>query len=196
MVLLRCGVRYYVYMKRFLLFFITILIIFGGLAWLYSATTRTGDEAFFDITIGTNDQEESPADIASRTVQLFYYNPAQDTDVTGNVMCSRDGLVAVSRPLASRTPIKDTITLLLRGELTDVERMAGITTEFPLEGVTLLSVALSDDGILRVALSDPYNRLTGGSCRTAILAGQIVATVEQFSEVREVVFVPDTLFQP
>lgn len=132
----------------------------------------------------------------TRTVQLFYYDPERDQDEAGNIMCSRDGLVAVHRSIASMTPIEDTVQLLLAGELTPTERAAGITTEYPLPGVSLSSVALSSDGVLRIALNDPENKLVGGSCRTAILAGQIIETVRQFPEVTSVEFLPEELFQP
>lgn len=138
-----------------------------------------------------------PADAgAPHTVQLFYYDPTKDTDETGNILCSRAGLVAVSRTITTITPIEDALRLLLAGELTDAERAAGITTEYPLPGVALSSVALGADGTLRIALDDPQHQLTGGSCRTAILAGQIQATAEQFAAVTSIEFVPDTLFQP
>lgn len=148
-----------------------------------------------EVESGEEQAEESQAP-GERTVSLFYYNPALDQDASGNVMCTPDGLVPVSRTIASATPIEDTIRLLLRGDLTAAERAQGITTEYPLQGVTLSSVALSEDGSLRIALNDPERRTGGGSCRAAVLWAQIRATALQFPGVEEVSFQPEDLFQP
>lgn len=138
---------------------------------------------------------ENPAP-GERTVRLFYYNPSLDQDASGNVMCTPKGLVPVTRTIASTTPIEETIRLLLTGNLSAAERAQGITTEYPLSGVSLSSVALSEDGELRVALNDPERRTGGGSCRAAVLWAQIRATALQFPEVQEVSFTPEDLFQP
>jgi spore germination protein GerM len=148
---------------------------------------------------GTNGNNEpiSEEPIAERTVNLFYYNPARDQDSTGNIMCTRAGLQAVERTITStRTPIQDTIRTLLRGELTAAERAAGITTEFPLAGVSLEAASLRD-GVLTLTMRDTQNRTSGGSCRAGILWYQIEATALQFDEVNSVRFAPeDELFQP
>lgn len=88
---------------------------------------------------------ENPAP-GERTIRLFYYNPSLDQDASGNVMCTTAGLVPVSRSIASATPIEETLRLLLTGNLSAEERAQGITTEYPLAGVSLSSVALGEDG--------------------------------------------------
>lgn len=129
-------------------------------------------------------------------VTLYYYEPAKDTDESGNILCSARGLVGVQREIpASETVIEDTIRLLLRGELTEGERTAGIMTEFPLEGVSLTSAVLQD-GTLTLTFADPLNKTGGGSCRVAILWAQIAATAQQFPLVQAVRFAPEELFQP
>jgi hypothetical protein len=45
-------------------------------------------------------------------------------------------------------------------------------------------------------MTDPEHKLSGGACRVAVLRAQIEATVKQFNGVRQVTFVPQTLFQP
>lgn len=40
------------------------------------------------------------------------------------------------------------------------------------------------------------NKTNGGSCRAGILWFQIEATAKQFSEVKQVRFLPEELFQP
>lgn len=137
-----------------------------------------------------------PSDTAMRSVELFFYNEFKDRDDTGNVMCSEAGLEAVERRIpVSMTPIQDTIKLLLKGELSSLERARGVGTEFPLAGLDLGSASLSD-GVLTLLFNDPNNQTSGGSCRTNILRLQIEATAKQFEEVSEVKFVPEDIFQP
>ena len=130
----------------------------------------------------------------SKTVKLYYYNPEQDKDESGNIQCSRDGLVAVEREIpVTKTPIQDTIKLLIAGQLTDTEKSQGITTEYPLEGFSLKGASLKD-GVLTLEFEDPNYKTGGGSCRVGILWFQIEATAKQFSEVQEVRFLPEELF--
>lgn len=132
----------------------------------------------------------------TRTVRLYYYNQDLDKDESGNISCSRAGLVPLEREITwSKTPIQDTIQLLLRGELTEAEEVSGITTEYPLEGLSLKGVSLND-GVLTLEFDDPSNRTGGGSCRVGILWFQIEATAKQFPEVEQVRFMPEELFQP
>ncbi|MDD5738990.1 MAG: Gmad2 immunoglobulin-like domain-containing protein [Candidatus Pacebacteria bacterium] len=136
------------------------------------------------------------ADIGKRPVQLFYYNPNLDKDISGNILCSEKGLVAIERQIPiTQTPIQDTIKLLLKGELTSQEKAQGITTEYPLKGFAL-QVASLNNGVLTLTFNDPNNQTVGGSCRVGILWFQIEATAKQFPEVSEVKFMPQELFQP
>lgn len=131
-----------------------------------------------------------------RTIKLYYYNPNLDRDESGNIACSRQGLVSVERKIpVSQTPIQDTIKLLLLGQLTQQERALGITTEYPLSRVSLKGASLKD-GILTLEFDDPNNKTGGGSCRVGILWFQIEATAKQFPEVQSVRFIPEELFQP
>lgn len=131
-----------------------------------------------------------------RPVKLYYYNPAKDKDESGNVMCSKQGLVEVERQmLVTKTPIQDVIKLLIQGQLKDQEKVEGIETEFPLEGVELKGASLKD-GVLTLEFLDPNNKTSGGSCRAGILWNQIEATAKQFSEVQSVKFIPEDIFQP
>lgn len=133
---------------------------------------------------------------AQRTVKLFYYNANNDKDQSGNVMCSRQGLVAVERQIPfTNTPVQDAVRLLLRGELTQTERARGITTEFPLQGVELKGAA-SNGSVLTLEFTDPNNKTSGGACRAGVLWAQIEATAKQFPEIKEVKFKPAELFQP
>jgi len=138
-------------------------------------------------------------EISYRKILLYYYNPEKDRDETGNTKCSRDGLVAIEREIPlSKTPIQDTINLLLKGKenLTEADIAQGITTEYPLDGFKLKSANLKPEGILILEFEDSLNKTVGGSCRVGILWFQIEATAKQFSEVKEVRFLPEEIFQP
>ncbi len=134
-------------------------------------------------------------------VLLYFYNSEKDTDITGSVLCSRQGLDPVERDLEIVTeleqhPIDETIRLLLDGQPTDAERAAGIMTEFPLPGLALINSELDTNDILTLFFMDPNNQTTGGSCRVSVLWYQIEATALQFPGVKEVRFSPEELFQP
>lgn len=132
----------------------------------------------------------------TRIIKLYYYNPTLDRDETDNVLCSRQGLVAVEREIpVTQSPAKDAINLLLKGELTDAERAQGITTEYPLTGFSLKNAVL-DDGVLTLTFDDLNNLTGGGACRVGILWFQIEATAKQFDTVTQVKFLPEELFQP
>lgn len=132
----------------------------------------------------------------TRTVKLYYYNPQLDKYDSGNILCSRQGLVAVERQIpATITPIQDAIKLLITGQLTNAEKAQGITTEYPLEGFSLKGASLNN-GVLTLEFQDPNNKSGGGSCRVGILWFQIEATAKQFPEVQSVRFLPEELFQP
>ena len=132
----------------------------------------------------------------TKTVKLYYYNYELDKDESGNIACSRNGLVLVEREISiTQTPIQDTIKLLLSGELTGEERAKGIDTEYPLEGLSLKG-ALLKDGVLTLEFDDFNNKTVGGSCRVGILWFQIEATAKQFPEVQQVRFLPEEIFQP
>ncbi len=131
-----------------------------------------------------------------QTVSLYYYNPELDKDESGNIMCSRQGLSQVQRKiLVTQTPIQDTIKLLLKGELTQEERLLGISTEYPLDGFSLEGASLKD-GVLTLQFNDPNNKTGGGACRVGILWFQIEGTAKQFAGIQQVHFLPEELFQP
>ncbi len=131
-----------------------------------------------------------------KTVILYYYNPELDKDESGNILCSRNGLVPVERKIpVTKTLIQDAIKLLLRGKLVEEEKVRGITTEYPLEGLSLKGASLKQ-GVLTLEFDDPNNKTVGGACRVGILWFQIEATAKQFPEVKEVRFFSEELFQP
>jgi len=147
-----------------------------------------------------DDQLKVPIVFASKAslqeVSLYYYDPEKDKDTSGNVQCSDKGLVPVKRDIPQGGDvIKNTIELLLQGIVTQSEKNSGITTEYPLQGLSLKTSDLND-GVLTLTFDDPNNKTVGGACRVGVLWAQINATAKQFPEVKEVKFSPDTLFQP
>jgi len=148
------------------------------------------------LLIINNRKEGMIITLPKTKVVLYYYNPEKDKDESGNIQCSRDGLVAIEREIpTTKTPIQDTIKLLITGQLTEEEKSQGITTEYPLEGFSFKGASLKDE-ILTLEFEDPNYKTGGGSCRVGILWFQIEATAKQFSEVQEVRFLPEELFQP
>jgi|GEM_PF-2768145 len=127
-------------------------------------------------------------------VSLYYYDPKLDTDESGNILCSEQGLVPVPRMMPGAMA-EAAIRALLEGKITDGEKARGITSEFPLAGLSLVKTDLVD-GVLTLTFSDPQNKTSGGSCRVSILWKQIEATAKQFPGVETVKFAPEELFQP
>jgi len=128
-------------------------------------------------------------------IKLFYYDPALDQG-PGGALCSAKGLTAVERVIPkTATPLKDSIQLLLRGEMSDEEHSRGITSEFPLPGVSLSNASIVN-GVATLTFSDPAHKTSGGSCRASILRAQVEATARQFSSVTSVRFMPADTFQP
>ena len=176
-----------------LIVIVILVIILAVVGVIYNQTRYSA--------IPTDTDKEPTAteeEIEQRTVQFYYYNRVRDLELSGgeNVGCSRDAVLPVERKIpVTVTPIQDTIRLLLRGELTLAERTDGFTTEFPGSGLILVGANL-ENGSLTLGFSDPNNFTTGGSCRVSLLWAQIEKTALQFTEVRQVRFIPEELFQP
>ncbi len=170
-----------------------IILLIAGVVAIVALVYYFGSERPSDqVSNGDNGQNRTEM----RTVNLYYYSPDRDTDASGNILCSQQGLVGLEREIPiTQTPIQDAVRLLLEGELTQAERAIGITTEYPLQGLELEGANLQN-GVLTLEFSDPLNRTSGGSCRAGILWYQIEATALQFPEVSSVRFSPEELFQP
>lgn len=134
--------------------------------------------------------------IEPKVVKLFFYNQEKDLDEEGNIQCSKEGLVAVEREVVGESFIEETIRLLIEGSLSTKETGQGIETEFPLEGLNILSANLMENGELILTFEDPQNKTSGGSCRVSILRAQIEETAKQFGEVKTISILPEELFQP
>ena len=167
-----------------ILILIILILLLGGLFFI---KREPADEAPRKDPLPTEDEDMS--------ILLYYYNPDLD-EGPGGVKCSRDGLVAVERTIPRTiTPLRASIDLLLKGELTAQEKADGLTTEFPLPGFSLETASIVDREAV-LSFNDPQNSSSGGSCRAGILRFQIEATAKQFPTVDSASFLPEELFQP
>ena len=193
--------------KTLLIVLILAVAVLGG-AWWYVGSMHVPDEEEIFCTAdamqcpngsyvgrtGPNCEFVCPEEAAEREVSLHYYNPALDQG-PGGAQCTSSGLVSVQRNLPGDATVAEVIELLLKGELSEEELAQGIETEFPLEGVELVS-AVQEGEALTLTFNDPQNRTSGGACRVSVLWLQIEATAKEFSGASEVLFVPEELFQP
>lgn len=148
-----------------------------------SGLAENADEVRVPVLFGSADK---------RSVKLFYYNRKADPDIS----CSSDAVQSVEREIdLTKSPIRDTMELLISGKITSAEKEAGFVTEFPIEGLSLKGVNLKE-GVLSVEFADTLNKTGGGSCKVNLLRAQIEKTAKQFEEVKEVRILPDEAFQP
>ncbi|MDD5569263.1 MAG: GerMN domain-containing protein [Candidatus Pacebacteria bacterium] len=138
-------------------------------------------------------QTETPVEAPKAIpVDLFYYNKEADP----NGECGSAAVLPVSRAIpVVADPIAETINLLLKGDISPDEKNRGFVSEFPNADFELISSVLKN-GNLTLEFSEVPGFTDGGSCRMSILMAEITKTAEQFSEVKKVIFEPETLFQP
>lgn len=130
-------------------------------------------------------------------VSIFVYDATRDLDAVGNAQCLEQSVIPVARTIQSslETVVEDTVRVLLSQPISLDEKSRGLSSEFPLEGVRLVSITV-EDGVARVNIEDPNARLSGGACRVTILRAQIEQTIFQFSGIKKVLFEPPELLQP
>lgn len=175
---------------------LAVLVVVGG--YYLGRTNASRPASVNNVSTSTprtaTSAPQQPNDAQTR-VTLYYYDPARDQG-PGGAQCSPKGLVAVERLLPkTQTPLRDSIALLIRGELLAQERAAGLTTEFPIAGLDLKSASITN-AVATLVFDDPQGKTGGGSCRIGILRAQIEATAKQFPTVSSVRIEPVELFQP
>lgn len=139
-------------------------------------------------------QNQNTNEVASsKPVLLFYQN--SNTDVYKTDPCDTASISFVVRNVSKDATPTDVLKLFLKGELTEDEKKAGFTTFFPLAGVTLESLSITN-GIATVTMNDPNFQTSGGSCKVGILSTSIEKTIMQFDGITKVIFSPESLFQP
>lgn len=128
------------------------------------------------------------------TVKLFYQNVKRDEEMIN--ACDPESVRPVERQIAaSKTPIQDTIKLLITGDLTYQEKAQGFTTEFPNKDFKLISTSLKGS-TLSLQFTEVPGFTSGGSCRIKILTQEIIKTAKQFPDVKTVILLPEDNFQP
>lgn len=164
-----------------------------------SGLPENADELRIPVIFGEEGIGQTSSAAAAKTtgIKLYYYNKIMDEALNKSIACDPNAVVAVKRDIpATVTPLKDSINFLLKGELTADEKAQGFSTEFSADkGLKLVNAAIKD-GVAALQFEDPANFTVGGSCRVRLLWAQIERTAKQFPTVREVKFLPETLFQP
>ncbi|MFA5748184.1 MAG: GerMN domain-containing protein [Candidatus Absconditabacterales bacterium] len=131
------------------------------------------------------------------TIKLFYFNQTEDQKLPASQQVNVTSILPIYRIIPqSNDVIKDTINLLIQGDLNKDETAKGFTTEFPNDKFSLLNADLQNDGTLTLEFNDVPGFTDGGSARMLILANSISKTAMQFNQVKKVIFTPETLFQP
>jgi hypothetical protein len=126
-------------------------------------------------------------------IVLYYYNQADDKDNT----CGLKFVKPIEREISvSGDIIKQTVDLLIQGNLTKEEIANGFVTEYPNSEFKLLKSNLDKNGTLALEFTEVPGFTSGGSCRVGILTQEILKTVRQFPEVKKIELYPDSLFQP
>jgi spore germination protein GerM len=134
---------------------------------------------------------------APTKVGLYYFNQKEDAKLPMAQQINVTSIQPVYRNLpATDNIIRDTIALLLRGDITASDKTSGFISDFPYKDFRLLNATLQNDGTLVLEFTEIPGFTSGGSARMLILSNTIIKTAMQFKGVTKVQFVPDTLFQP
>lgn len=133
----------------------------------------------------------------SMKVALYYFNQTADQKLPPEQQVNINSILPVYRIFpASQNLLVDTINELIKWNLTATEKTQWFTTEFPNTQFALLSSDLSSDGTLTLEFTQVPWFTDGWSARILILWNLIEKTVRQFPGVKNVKFLPETLFQP
>ena len=132
-----------------------------------------------------DDEVHLPILFGNKKVKLYYPKGADS--------CDEKILVPVVRYVVGEDVIKETIKLLIEGELRPDERELGFSTAFPNSNFSLKNIS-KDDSVLTLEFTNARAFTTGDACHVSLLKAQIEQTAKQFFGVRKVQFVPEDLF--
>lgn len=129
-------------------------------------------------------------------VRLYYYNELLDKSLhSGEVSGDSEAILPVEREIpVSHAPINDSIRLLLKGELTNMERELGFKTDYPNESLKFLG-AKWDGSTLILNFEDNGFLKNSESSKASILKSEIIKTALQFEKVKNVILQPESLFR-
>lgn len=182
-------------MKQVMQILLVIAILFA--LWAAFSYFSESGETVVPNENPSNGEEEGGGALQNqqKTISLYFYNEEADTDSTGNILCSPDAVVATERTVEDYS-VRNHIEMLLKGP-TEEEKRSGLSSEFPLQGLSLESVqGPNAEGVLTLTLSDSQNSTVGGSCRVGILAAQLIQTALSIEGVESVEVLPEDMFQP
>jgi uncharacterized small protein (DUF1192 family) len=129
-------------------------------------------------------------------VKVFHYLPNKIMAEKVDYEVDPRALLPAEREIPfSDNLIYDTINSLIQNEISEKETQAGFWTGFPGDSFRLVSADLQGN-TLTLHFDDPKYFTSGGSNRVGYLWLQIRMTALQFPEVRQVRYIPETLFQP
>ncbi len=157
-------------------------------------TQAVTDNEYNELTNTVRQGGQGVDRLQPQLVELYYYNKAED-EADSQIDCNVDSVKPIERVIPAKEPIRETIELLVQGDVRPAEREQGFETEFPHEEFSLQNMELND-GTLTLTFPEVPGFTSGGSCRTGLLRAQIEKTAQQFPEVDSVVIQPETLFQP
>ena len=133
----------------------------------------------------------------AQTIKLFYFNQTEDNKLPITQQLNSSSVLPVERIISwSKNIIEDTINALLEWNLTSEERTKWFVTEFPNQDFRLISSDLKSDWTLELIFSEVPWFTSWWSARVFILRSAIEKTAKQFTIVKSVKILPDTLFQP
>lgn len=135
------------------------------------------------------------APMTTETVKLFYFNQIEDSTLPPLQQINTSSVLPVERTIQTNNVIKDTIELLIQGQLNQNEIANGFVTEFPNDGFKLLNAELKNN-VLYLKFTEVPWFTSGWSARMLIMRSSIEKTALQFPTVKRVEFIPETLFQP
>ena len=140
---------------------------------------------------------EIPVSNWKTTVKLYYFNQEEDKKLSVEQQLNVNSILPIERTISkSDNLIEDVIALLLEWKLTNEEIEKWFHTSFPNEKFYLKNFNLDSDWTLTLEFSQVAWFTSWGSAQQLLLKASIEKTVRQFSEVKQVKFLPDTLFQP
>lgn len=167
----------------------------------YIVRLRAGERAFEyrvagGLLVRVPDLPQGPIPDDVWAVRVYAYHVGVDLLLHGDVTCSPEAVLPLARWVpGDADPARGALNLLLGQRLAPWEVAEGFASEFPLPGVRVAALFLSN-GTLTVLLGDPEHRTSGGACRTGILRAQIEKTALQFPDVKEVRILPPECLQP
>lgn len=117
-------------------------------------------------------------------------------NITLRAVWSWENLVAIPRTI-NKTPtyIQDSISLLVDWNITTTELNQWFRSLFDQSWIKVNNTSIDNAGVLTIELSQQW-LFNWGSARVLLMRTAIERTARQFSEIKNVIILPDTILQP